>query len=110
MSSTANGMYIMDTVNTKDMIPFNEMVYKHLFKQFCNDVSEIKCLSRSERAMGIVPAITPENLTPEPNKCQKNDEGLKPNTGCKKANTSHGYLDVFTLIVAIDAFSQYSYS
>jgi len=54
----------MDAIEKKDLTALNTLVYCHPFERFCDDISELKRMLRSERPLDIVPSITPKYLKP----------------------------------------------
>jgi len=86
MASAAGNMYTVDAIESRDMCLLMEMVYERPFERFCDYVLEIKCMSRSERHMDIIPSIAPEYLKPKANKRQKIEEGSKTESGPNKGN------------------------
>jgi len=68
----------MDAVEKNDMTELNTLAYSHPFERFCDDISELKRMSWSERPLDIVPSITPEYLKPgAAAKHIKYDNGVK---------------------------------
>ena len=77
----------MEAVEKKDMTELNTMAYSHPFERFCDDISELRRMSRSERPLDIVPSITPEYLKPgASSKRLKTDDAKVPSNAKGGAN------------------------
>jgi len=86
MASATSTMDTMDAIENGNMSQLMEMVYEQPFERFCDDISEIKRMSRSERHMEIVPSIAPEYLKLKSHKRQKSEDVAKPEQGPSKGN------------------------
>jgi len=64
IASAGGDINNMDAVKKKDLTALNTLAYIHPFEHFCNDLSELKRMSRSKRPLDIVLSITPEYLKP----------------------------------------------